>query len=256
MENRLRSSVFMLIAVMLLLSMACNISSPRTRKTETPTLLPPPPTRISANTATPTTKPAAPQATPTQSKIILEDDFINPAINGWSTTTTDSDFSILTRSFTNGKYLWVIRSKRGFTSTVSPKMDPVENFIASVDIKILQGDKETVRAGLIVRQVDSNNYYYIGFSEAGSVIAFKFQNGQWKNLLQNPVNTPAIVSGKENKLMVSGIGPNFTVMINNQNVLQFTEDQLKAGSIGLICEITVANLDAKIEFDNLKVERP
>jgi hypothetical protein len=212
------------------------------------------------------TLPPVPQATATRSippsptvqptsKTILQDDFSNPDLNGWSTSTSDDEFALINRSITNGKYVWQIRTKKAVATNVTPTMVRVSDFVASVTTQVIEGNKDNTRVGMVFRRADKS-YYYVGYSDNGKVIAYVNINGQWQNLVSNPITSPAIQNGGKNRLTITGVGPKITVQINGQNVVQFSDTQIPSGTIGLICEILLANTDTKIEFDDFLIENP
>jgi hypothetical protein len=223
------------IAAVLFATLACNLMSDRTARTPTPTIPPLLPVRTPtiAILATSTqasfpTLPPVPQATATRSippsptvqptsKTILQDDFSNPDLNGWSTSTSDDEFALINRSITNGKYVWQIRTKKAVATNVTPTMVRVSDFVASVTTQVIEGNKDNTRVGMVFRRADKS-YYYVGYSDNGKVIAY--------------------------------------VNINGQNVVQFSDTQIPSGTIGLICEILLANTDTKIEFDDFLIENP
>lgn len=106
--------------------------------------------------------------------------------------------------------------------------------------------------GVIIRQVDDNNYYRFRITGDGSYGFDKLQNGNWIELV--PMNkSDAIHAGKAmNLIKVDCNGDRFTFSVNGVKLGEVTDNSFAYGGIGLEVGTHSAG-NVHISFDNMKV---
>lgn len=106
--------------------------------------------------------------------------------------------------------------------------------------------------GVILRQIDDNNYYRFRISGDGYYGFDKLQNGNWMELV--PLNkSDAIHKGKASNLIkVDCNGNRFAFSVNGAKLGEVTDDSFAYGGIGLeVGTHSAGNVHAS--FDNMKV---
>jgi len=101
--------------------------------------------------------------------------------------------------------------------------EPLHDFSVTTRFKIVSGELEQM-AGLAVRLQDEKNYYYIRANAKEQNVAFlRYVNGE----LIGPISKPANVRrGEWNTLTVECRGPKLRALLNEQEVLPWTEPSL------------------------------
>lgn len=96
-------------------------------------------------------------------------------------------------------------------------------------------------------KISSDGYGYIGRCQNACQETQVFVSNDW-------FPSPNIIEGfgVTNKLRVSAVGPDMTFYVNDVEVGQIRDDELKRGDIGLIAE-TFAPGGVRVAYDNFKV---
>lgn len=106
--------------------------------------------------------------------------------------------------------------------------------------------KDDQAPGIIFRVQDANNYYILRANALeGSVIFFRFASGSRSALKEVSARVP---SGQWHELRVEVTGNRFRGFLNNQLVVEATDDSYTAGRVGL-CK----KADSVTLFDDVKV---
>ncbi len=110
--------------------------------------------------------------------------------------------------------------------------------------------------GLIFRYVDHDNYYRFDLSGDGYFLLSKFQNGEWRTLVDWTAS-PAINQGQItlNVLKVSADGPEITIFANGEELARVTDTAFEQGNFGFFAS-TFDDPHIWISFDNLKLWAP
>jgi hypothetical protein len=101
--------------------------------------------------------------------------------------------------------------------------EPFHDFSVTTRFRIISGEVEQM-AGLAVRLQDEKNYYYIRANAKDQNVAFlRYVEGE----LIGPVSKPAHVKrGEWNQLTVECRGPKLRALLNDQEVIPWTEPSL------------------------------
>lgn len=119
------------------------------------------------------------------------------------------------------------------------------DLVMSVRFKPISG-KEDQAAGIIFRVQDTNNYYILRANALeDNVIFFRYASGSRSILKEGSVKVP---SGQWQELRVEVIGNRFRGFLNDQLVVETTDDAYKLGKVGLWTKA-----DSMTCFDDVKV---
>jgi len=115
----------------------------------------------------------------------------------------------------------------------------------SMRFKPLSG-KNDQAAGIIFRIQDANNYYILRANALeDNVIFFRYGSGSRTTLKEASAKVP---SGQWQELRVEATGNQFRGYLNDQMVVETTDDAYKAGKVGLWTKA-----DSVTCFDNVKI---
>ncbi|MBI5958331.1 MAG: hypothetical protein HY866_06345 [Chloroflexi bacterium] len=107
-----------------------------------------------------------------------------------------------------------------------------ENIVMSANITWGPGAAED-DCGLVLRGIDNDNYYYVGFSQDNQVRFDEITDGEW----QDPqfFDTEVIVAGegKTNNILAIALTGSIIVVVNNEPVTQIEDDTLAGGWVGV-----------------------
>lgn len=116
---------------------------------------------------------------------------------------------------------------------------------ASVHFKPISG-KDDQAAGIIFRVQDKDNYYIARANALeDNVILFRYASGKRTTLKEGPAKVP---SGEWQVLNVEVEGNRFRAFLNEQLVVETTDDAYKAGGVGLWTKA-----DSVTWFDDFRV---
>lgn len=195
-------------------------------------------------TQPPTATPPLPTPTTPPWKLVLEDDFSDPA-NGWPKDYTDNDVEM---GYEKGEYRIVV--KRAQVGYFVPLEAEYSNITLEVEARHVSGPDSTY--GLTFRHQDSDNAYVFLISSTGSYGLFKRVQGKWI-ALQKLAKTPYLNRGsKTNRLKVVCVGSRITVYINDRYITSVTDTSFTTGHVGLRADASDES-GTQTHFDNLKV---
>jgi hypothetical protein len=218
--------VFLAIAVLVLVSMACSAVG-------------------GANLpGVPTTAPQNPT-----SEILYQDDF-SDTNSGWPIN-VDTDKSA---SYSDGQYLL-----QSFPAKQDVWAHPGE-FFSDVRVEVdatksLGPDNNDF--GVVCRFVDDDNFYFFIISSDGYQAIGKYQAGEFSYLSSDQMeSTSGINPGASlNKVRADCIGSTLTLYANGQQLSSVTDTSFATGDVGLIVG-TFEDPNVGILFDNFVVYKP
>ncbi|WP_343425538.1 hypothetical protein [Candidatus Amarolinea dominans] len=106
--------------------------------------------------------------------------------------------------------------------------------------------------GLILRQRDSSNFYYVGLTSQGSYSFARLVSGQWQEIIPWTPAEAILKVGYLNRLRVEARGKQFKVTVNGQVLATVEDGTFDTGAAALFA----ASFDqggVRIDFDNLSV---
>jgi hypothetical protein len=291
--NKNRNTLFLGLAMLALVSIACSCglpsNLPNLLKTETPTLpptLPPQPTLAPTNTLPPpkptaTKPPQLPTATmvpqslsPTMSlskeKIGAA---VDPALLAWPIRVFDSfdqnvnnwaegrdESSIVTNDWKieDGMYKWTIKAgQKGVYWLSWPDHSEVQDFyLSSMTHKL--GGADSADVGLFFRRYDDDNFYIFLVNRVfGRYSIQALIDGNWETLVDWKY-TDYIHMNKEprNSIAVGAQGSHFKFYINGRLVEQLDDDRIGSGVCGYVVDVYGSNDEAVFFFDDFELRVP
>lgn len=236
--------------------------SPTATPTQTPTSTPtntPSPTSTSTPTPNWTATMQAENAHATADsavngwKVVLADTFDSNENNWLIKEADDDEYAITTYKIEDGKYIWDATSHKSFIGWVRASLDPIDDFYASVDIKQSSGP-DTADYGIVFREDDNSNFYYFGIDEKSEYVLYLYYE-EWLTLI-DWTETDLIRPGETNRLTVIGEGSHFIFFINDQYLVEITDDNIREGTAAIAIEVSEADTQATFEFDNFELRVP
>ena len=129
-----------------------------------------------------------------------------------------------------------------------------DDFTLDVDATPLAGPEDN-DYGVVVRHVDDRNFYRFEISSDGYYNVQKRENGRWRNLTVDWVESNAIRKGAAtNHLRVVCAGATITFSVNQIGLVQVTDNSFKRGAVGVLAG-TLAEPGVQVAFDNLVVSK-
>ncbi len=177
-----------------------------------------------------------------QWKLLINDEFNNNQ-NDWEIGPYQSDSLTLDRTIKEGKYVWDYESKAGWYFWVFPDSNTVQDFVATVEIKHLEGNLNE-EFGLIIRAYD-DKYYLLEMAENGRISFVISDNDQETTLMERSISTVKV--GESNQITVQAQGNHFAFYVNGHLVDEIDDDRLTRGYIGIL---TSTDGRPKSIFDN------
>jgi hypothetical protein len=186
-----------------------------------------------------------PSPTPAMSVLPYSVDFSSPT-SGWESY-SDQD---VTRAYEEGQYhITVVRD--GLTVWEDPGKS-FDDLVLEVEATQVEGPDDN-QYGVLVRYVDSDNFYCFGISGDGYYRVEKLVNDEWVTLV-NSSRSDAIRRGQAtNVIRVEAEGNTFTFFVNGTRLASFTDGTFRLGDIGLFAAAYDEG-NVHISFDNLSVE--
>lgn len=183
--------------------------------------------------------------------VALDESYDDNALD-WFVGDVDDDFVTMTISIENGEYLWDGISKQNVVWRVWLD-DSYADFALSVEARNI-GDNTDAQYGLVFRQIEGQ-YYLFDVRDTGFFEVYKFQEGEWIELIPL-TESDTIIPGQPNKLMVVAWDGWFSFYINDIFVGRIVEGVPPEGVVGLVIGISNEGESYKIAFDNLTVRVP
>ena len=175
--------------------------------------------------------------------------------NLWATGRFKDYYKIVDIDFVDGKYRWDAIAKDGFFHTSYPDMEPVSDFVISVEGNQLN-NRINADYGLLFRKVSDSSFYRFGISTFSGKYSFlKFIKNEWVPLIDWR-DSHLIYSDRPNSIAVVGNGNHFTLFINKEEVDDFHDDTFEAGLVGVYIEIFYPGDQSIFEFDNFVLRVP
>jgi hypothetical protein len=162
--------------------------------------------------------------------------------NDWRVGAEDNEYWQGSIAINDSTYTWqVALAKQGFITWAN--FEPLANladFDAALRVRRVLGEPHQACFGLLFRQTSESiddGTYILSVCDNGyyKVLYFDTQNG-W-DVLQDWTLTEALNKGDWNLLEVSARGEDFSVWINHQLMLTFTDSRLPNGSVSILLDL-------------------
>ena len=125
----------------------------------------------------------------------------------------------------------------------------VNDFYAEADV-IFAGRAPLSAAGMLVRVLDGDNFYYAAISENGYFVLQKKAGGIWTDLITWSTDAPLDqTDGAVNRFGVLANGSTLALTVNGDVVGEVTDDSFAEGSLALMGQ-TFGEPDLDAAFDN------
>jgi hypothetical protein len=210
------------------------------------TVLSPTLTPTSAPTQRPATATRAPSRTPTPAKPTPYVVNFDKPTGNWEEGSGDE----ITRRYESGKYHIVVDAAE--TTVWSTSGNEFSDFTLEVEASQVAGPNDN-GYGVLLRYVDSDNFYYFEISGDGYWEFSKQYEGEWHTFVEW-TKASAIRQGQAmNRIRVSCEGEVFTFFVNGTRVGEYEDSTFPEGDIGLAVSAYEAG-GVDIAFDDLKVE--
>jgi hypothetical protein len=183
---------------------------------------------------------------------VIEETF---AINDldWPEFQEEADLADLTVEFASGKYRWQARANEGFIWWSFPRIDPLTDFYAEIEVAQIEGDQYG-EIGLAYR-LDEDRFYLYEISGGEYFSVWRSDPDGWGEMM-DWTTSAAIQTLGTNKLGVLAIQDHFYLFINDQLVAEVSDDQLERGVLGVAIGLDEAEDTGIFEFDNLIIRAP
>jgi len=185
--------------------------------------------------------------------ILFSDPFDNND-NHWNTGLDKSNQADVRREINNGKYTWDAVSKKPAFSLAIADTANITDFILSVDLQHTGGTKSS-DCGVVFRKDTDDNLYYLGITDNRKFHVALTYNGGWADII-NRTTSNALHADETNRVTVIANGSHFIVLFNDQFVVEFEDDYIPRGTVGLGILIFNPEQQANFEFDNFELRTP
>jgi hypothetical protein len=162
--------------------------------------------------------------------------------NDWRVGAEDNEYWQGSIAIKDSTYTWQVTSvKQGFFTWAEFKpLADLADFDLALRIRRVLGEPHRACFGLLFRQASSkieNGVYILTVCDNGyyKVIYFDAQDGL--DVLQDWTMTEALIEEDWNLLEVSARGEDFSVWINHQPMLTFTDGRLPSGRVSILLDI-------------------
>ena len=185
------------------------------------------------------------EVTPTPAlNMLLSEDFSrgDPA---WPT----SEDGQAQRGVAEGRYYLIARQPQSLISQVIPGR--YDNVVIEVEAGQTDGPSGGAY-GLILRQRDDSNFYYVGLTSQGAYSFARLVSGQWQQIIPWTPSDSILKLGYLNRLRVEARGKEFKLSVNGRVLATVEDATFDAGSAALFA----ASFDqgqVRMDFDNLTV---
>lgn len=132
-----------------------------------------------------------------------------------------------------------------------------EDFVLEVDVTLLEGDPES-SAGVLFRMSAPDQFYRFEITGSGLyMIERRNGDGSWTRFVERWTQSDAIRVGllESNRLKIVAEGANLSLFVNDQLLLQTSDDVYASGKIALDAG-TFGLPGLKVAFDNVNVRKP
>ena len=164
-------------------------------------------------------------------------------------TTTDLQGPVVTPDFEAGPALpmglggWIGDFGASGSSPWAPRISVLRGSLKLTDFRLeFQGQIESKALGWVFRAQDSKNYYAAKIEiitpiprPTGALTRFAVVNGREQRRIQVPLSIPVRL-GVPYHVRMDATGVSFTVWIEGQRVVQWTDPQISEGGVGLYFE--------------------
>jgi predicted Ser/Thr protein kinase len=230
-------------------------------ETPVPTLIPTRTPRVATpRPATPTPPPTALPKTPTpvptatrEWRVLISDQFDDNQ-KKWPMGPDTNDYVTNNWSLVDGTYQWDAQAHKGVNWYVYPSMSAVKDQEVSVQAKQVSGSGGYRRCGLVLRMVDSANFYFLGLSNSQEFAFLRKYNGTWERLI-NWKKESAIRAGQANTITVRAEGSRFSLIINGKVVGKLSDDAIGQGKAAMAIDME-AGAKMVCQFDDFQVRVP
>lgn len=171
----------------------------------------------------------------------------------WLVETSEDEYASTTYEIVDGKYRWSSTAYKAFIGWVRADRTHLSDFYFSVEVQQMTGP-DTADYGIVFREDDDSNFYYFGINDQSQYVLYVFFE-EWETLV-NFTESDLIKPGEVNRLAVIGEGSHFTFFINDQYLMEITDDKIPEGSVALAAELANENDQAVFEFDNFELRAP
>ncbi len=244
-----------IIASLLLLSILCVVSIINDSKSNTTKK-----TNRSANNVENNEKAISANSAITSTPIIEEDwdlvlyERFNSNENGWFIDEDyEKDYGTDQSIIKNGRLQWSGKAFDGFVSFRSPTSRKFKDFKLSVELKKVEGEKDTCFYGVFFRNSGSGEYSFVISDRYYAFLVFHDDKLEY---IIDWTYSPKIKEYGNNQLVITAIGSRFTFHINGRYITDIDDKTISEGSLGLEFGIYEEGEDAIIHFDDLKIEVP
>jgi len=183
---------------------------------------------------------------------LLSDQFENND-NPWNTGPDNHEWAEISRAIKNGKYTWDATSNKGFFSWVPADKTLLTDFLLSVDLQRTGGTKSS-GYGVVFRRDASDNLYYLDIDNQKFSVFLNY-NDDWITIIGGRVSN-ALHDNEVNRVTIIAKGSHFIILFNDQVVVEFEDDHIPKGRVGLGITIHTPDRQADFEFDNFELRAP
>jgi hypothetical protein len=163
-------------------------------------------------------------------------------INNWRVGAEDNEYWQGSITIKDGAYTWQVASVKQSFVTWS-EFKPLANLVdfdLALRIRRVLGEPQQACFGILFRQASGGidaGTYILSVCDNGyyKVLYYDAQNG-W-DVLQDWTQTEALIEGDWNLLEVSARGEDFTVWINHQPILTFSDSRLPSGRASILLDL-------------------
>ena len=183
--------------------------------------------------------------TPTPAlNVLLRQDYANPD-PAWPTNENEQE----QRGLAEGRFYLIARQPQSLLSQVVPGR--YDNVVIEVEAGQTDGPAGGAY-GLILRQRDSSNFYYVGLTSQGSYSFARLVSGQWQEIIPWTPAEAILKVGYLNRLRVEAQGKQFKVIVNGQVLAAVEDGTFDTGTVALFAA-SFEQGGVRIDFDNLTI---
>ncbi|MFC1878899.1 protein kinase [Chloroflexota bacterium] len=185
--------------------------------------------------------------------IVFSDSFYDNA-NEWYVGNRTGDYAEMSWTIGDGIYLWDALAYKGFVWWVYPSMEDVWDFYIAADLEQTSGPADGEQ-GLMFRHEDDKSYYIFQINNAQQYAIYYYDSSEWEALVEW-TDSPTLLYGQPNRLVVIAQGSQFLFYINNQYILELIDSRNSSGKIGFMVSLSNADERATWEFSDFELRSP
>ncbi len=110
--------------------------------------------------------------------------------------------------------------------------------------------------GVLFRYVDGRNFYFFEISDSGFYQLSLKNDGEWETLIPWTEHDAIRTGKRQNRITVNASGDEFQFYANDEKMVEYKDDRLESGGLGLAIELFNENDKGKFEWDNFGVWVP